>query len=202
MKDLPTSVLNSRLTLLSDEKCQAIYDAALSIIADIGMTVPHAEARDILVAGAGATVEGDDLVRIPREAVSKARTTVPSMIPVFDRNGEPAMQLGGYDSYFGTGSDLMNIYDLETGERRPSRLTDVGRMAHLCDGLPNIDFIMSSAYPHDVEARASYLESFRAMISHTTKPMVVTAAGAEDLEVMWKIACELRGGAEELRSST
>ena len=51
MKDLPTSVLNSRLTLLSEEKCQVIYDAALTIIADIGMTVPHAEARDILVNG-------------------------------------------------------------------------------------------------------------------------------------------------------
>ena len=57
MKELPTSVLESRLRMLSDEKCQMIYDAALTIIADIGMTVPHAEARDILVNGAGATVE-------------------------------------------------------------------------------------------------------------------------------------------------
>src|SRR5450756_2463119 len=139
MKDLPTSVLNSRLTLLSDEKCQAIYDAALSIIADIGMTVPHAVARELL---------------------------------------------GGYNSFFGTGSDLMSIYDFETKERRLSVLADIGRMAHLCDGLPNIDFIMSSAHPHDVEAYASYLESFRAMVSNTTKPMVMTAAGVEDLSLI------------------
>ena len=200
MKDLPTSVLNSRLTLLSDEKCRAIYDAALTIIADIGMTVPHAEARAILVKGAGATVEGEDLVKIPREAVAKARETVPSMIPVFDRKGEPAMQLGGFNSYFGTGSDLMSIYDFETRERRRSVLADTVRMAHLCDGLANIDFIMSAAHPHDVEAYASYLECFRAMVSNTTKPMVMTAAGVEDLEVMWKIASEFRGGAEELRA--
>jgi len=199
MNDLPTPGLNSRMTVLSDEKCQAIYDAALSIIADLGMTVPHAVARGLLV-GAGATVAGEDLVRIPRELVHKTRKTVPSMIPVYDRSGGLAMQLGGFNSYFGTGSDLMNIYDLETGVRRPSKLTDVGRMARLCDGLPNIDFVMSSAYPHDVEAYASYLEGFRAMVSNTTKPMVVTAAGVEDLEVMWKIACELRGGAEQLRA--
>ena len=200
MKDLPTSVLNSRLTVLSEEKCQTIYDAALTIIADIGMTVPHAEAREILVKGAGATVEGDDLVKIPREAVAKARTTVPSRIPVYDRNGELAMELGGYNSYFGTGSDLMSIYDFETGERRRCMLADTGRMAHLCDGLPNIDFIMSAAHPHDIEAYASYLECFRAMVSNTTKPMVMTAAGVEDLEVMWRIASEFRGGAEELRA--
>jgi trimethylamine--corrinoid protein Co-methyltransferase len=199
MKDLPTSELNSRLTFLSEEKCQKIYDGALSIIADIGMLVPHAAARDLLVA-AGAFVEGEDRVRIPRQMVAKARETVPSTIPVFDRNGEPAMELGGYNSYFGTGSDLMSIYDLETGERRTSVLADVGREAHLCDGLPNIDFIMSSAYPSEIEAYAAYLESFRAMVSNTTKPMVMTAAGPEDLEVMWKIACELRGGAEALRA--
>ena len=38
------------------------------------------------------------------------------------------------------------------------------------------------------------------MVSNTTKPMVMTAAGVDDIEVMWKIACELRGGAEELRA--
>ena len=38
--------------------------------------------------------------------------------------------------------------------------------------LPNIDFIMSAAHPHDVEAYASYLESFRAMVSNTTKLVV------------------------------
>jgi trimethylamine--corrinoid protein Co-methyltransferase len=122
------------------------------------------------------------------------------MIPVYDRGGELAMELGGYNSYFGTGSDLMSIYDFDTRERRLSVLADTARMAHLCDGLPNIDFIMSAAHPHDVPAYASYLECFRAMVGNTTKPMVMTAAGVADLEVMWKIACELRGGAEELRA--
>jgi trimethylamine--corrinoid protein Co-methyltransferase len=199
MKDVSTSGLNSRLTMLSSDKCQLIYDGALTIIADIGMIVPHAEARELLLAN-GATLEGTDLVRIPREMVVRARETVPAMIEVYDRNGAPAMSLGRTNSYFGTGSDLLSIYDLETGERRPSKLADVGRQARLCDALPNIDFIMSSAYPGDVEAYASYLESFRMMISNTTKPMVMTAAGRDDLETMWKIACVLRGGAEELRA--
>lgn len=199
MEDKPIPALTTRLTLLSEEKRQAIYDGALAIIAEVGMKVPHETARDLL-AGAGADVEGTDLVRIPRELVARARATVPRTIDVYDRNGELAMQLGGFNSYFGTGSDLMNIYDLETGERRPSVLADVGRMAHLCDALPNIDFIMSMAHPSDVEAGSAYLEGFRQMVTNTTKPMVMTAAGVDDLEVMWKVACELRGGAEELRA--
>jgi trimethylamine---corrinoid protein Co-methyltransferase len=51
------------------------------------------------------------------------------VIEVFDRAGEPAMALGGYTAYFGTGSDLMSTYDLETGEHRASVLADVGRAA-------------------------------------------------------------------------
>ena len=200
MKDLPVVGIESRLRMLSDEKCQKIYDAALTIIAEIGMTVPHAEAREMLVSGAGATVEANDVVKIPREAVAAARDTIPEMIHVYDRNGELAMQLGGTNSFFGTGSDLMSIYDFETGVRRPSVLADTARMAHLCDGLPNIDFIMSAAHPHDIEAYASYLECFRVMVSNTTKPMVMTAAGVEDLEVMQKIAAAFRGGEDELRA--
>jgi trimethylamine--corrinoid protein Co-methyltransferase len=200
MKDLPVVGIESRLRMLSDEKCQKIYDAALTIIAEIGMTVPHAEARAILVEGAGATVDAGDVVKIPREAVAVARKTVPSMIDVYDRGGELAMQLGGTNSYFGTGSDLMSIYDFETGERRQSVLADTGRMAHLCDGLPNIDFVMSAAHPHDVDAYASYLECFREMVTNTTKPMVVTAAERADIEVMWKVAAAFRGGEEEFRA--
>ena len=44
--------LSGRMTALTPEKCEAIYEAALAVIADIGMTVWHAEARDLLEEGA------------------------------------------------------------------------------------------------------------------------------------------------------
>ena len=44
---------------------------------------------------------------------------------------------------------------------------------------------MSSAYPNDVEdPHRSYLESFRAMVGNSTKPLVMTAENAGDLRVM------------------
>ena len=92
----------------------------------------------------------------------------------------------------------MSTYDLETGEHRPSALADVARAARLCDALPNIDFVMSCAHPNDIEPQRSYLESFRAMVSNTTKPMVMTSEHDGDLAVMCAIAEELRGGPEEL----
>ena len=187
----------ARLTYLSQPDKVAIYEAALEIIGDIGMRVHHEKARETLRA-AGCSVTDTDLVCIPRELVEQARATAPPLVEVFDRAGVPAMSLGERNSYFGTGSDLMSTCDLDTGEHRPSVLADVARAARLCDALPNIDFVMSCAHPNDIEPHRSYLESFRAMVTNTTKPIVMTAEHAGDLEVLWQIACELRGGAEEL----
>jgi trimethylamine--corrinoid protein Co-methyltransferase len=183
---------------LTESDKQAIYEAALEIVGAVGMRVHHHQAVELL-RDAGCGVEGDR-VTIPRAVVERALAAVPPVIEVYDRRGDPAMSLGRTNSYFGTGSDLMSTYDLETGEHRPSVLSDVARAARLCDALQNIDFVMSCAHPSDVEPHRSYLESFRAMVANTTKPMVMTAENAADLEVFWKIACELRGGAEELRA--
>ena len=198
MTDTDGSGLRLLAGFLGDDDKRAIYDAALEIIGTVGMRVHQPAALELLGA-AGAELVGDDLVRLPARLLERARSTAPAVVPVFDREGEPAMRLGGRRSYFGTGSDLMNVYDLETGQRRLAGLGDVTTAARLCDGLDNIDFVMSCAYPNDIaDAHRAYVNEFRAMVTGTTKPMVVTAEGVADLEVMWRIACVLRGSAEAL----
>jgi trimethylamine--corrinoid protein Co-methyltransferase len=186
-----------RLGFLTDEDKGAIYEAALEIAEHVGMRVHHGEAVQMLRA-AGCEVVADDLVRMPRRLIEQARSTAPATVTLYDREGRAAMELGGYRSYFGTGSDLMNLYDLDTGERRKSALADVAGAARLCDALDNIDFVMSSAYATEVDPRRAYLEEFRAMVANTTKPIVVTAENGGDLALIWQVACVVRGGAEEL----
>lgn len=187
-----------RPCFLTEDNKREVYGAALEIIGRVGMVVQHDEARALLLK-AGATERDDGRVRIPRKLVETALNSAPAMIPVFDRAGTLAMELGGFNSYFGTGSDLLNTWDLDTREHRRSRLDDVALAARLCDALPNMDFIMSSAYPNDIDAHRSYAEGFRAMVNNTTKPLVMTAEDGADLRVMWECACKIRGGAEELR---
>ena len=188
-----------RITYLSEADKAAIYEAALEILGSVGQRVHHAEALELLRA-AGCEVTEPELVRIPAELVERARASVPPMIEVFDRTGRPAMSLGGYNTYFGNGSAVTSVYDLETGEHRPTRLADGVQAARLCDALPTIDFVMAYAHPTEVDPHLALLESYRTIVVNTTKPPVVVAENAADLDVMWRIACELRGGAEELRA--
>ncbi|NLE21883.1 MAG: trimethylamine methyltransferase [Actinobacteria bacterium] len=186
------------LSLLSEGEKAAIYDAALEILADVGMAVHHPAAVRLLLE-AGCRLTDDERVLVPAHLVDGARTTAPSVVRVFDRLGRPAMELGGRRSYFGTGSDLLNTYDLETGEHRPSSLDDVARAARLVDALDNLDFVMSSAYPNEVAGELSCLLSFVTMVRNTVKPVVTVAYSGTDLEAIRAVAAVLRGGDERLR---
>jgi trimethylamine--corrinoid protein Co-methyltransferase len=185
-----------RPRVLSEVDIRKIYDAALKIAEDVGMRLTHTVALDLL-AEAGCSVS-DGLVHIPRRLVEDARRTVPPRIAIYNRSGAVAMELGGYNSYFGTGSDLLETWDLETKELRKSTLDDVARAARLADGLANIDFVMSCAYANEIEPHVSFLREFQTMMLNTVKPLVITAADTADTEVMYRIACFLRGGAEQL----
>ena len=104
------------VSFLTEAQKQQIYDTALGILADIGMVVLHEEGEAVMLAG-GCQRDDDGLIHVPAELVEQARATVPASFMVYDRAGEPAMDLGGRRSYFGNGSDVMHLHDLETGER-------------------------------------------------------------------------------------
>jgi trimethylamine--corrinoid protein Co-methyltransferase len=130
--------------------------------------------------------------------VEEACRTAPAVIEVYDRAGEPAMSLGRTNTYFGNGSAVTSVYDVETGEHRPTVLADGAMAARLCDALPHIDFVMAYAHPGDLDPHRALLESFRGMVKNTTKPLVVVAENAGDLAVMADIAAAVRGGDDEL----
>ena len=187
-----------RMTYLTEADKAVIYEAALDVMGSIGQRVFHPVAVDLL-RQAGCDVECDDLVRVPRELVEEARSTAPPVIEVYDRNGDPAMSVGGYNTYFGNGPAVTTVYDVETGEHRTTVPDDGVEATLLCDALPNIDFVMAHAYPGGADPHLALLESFRTMVRSTSKPLVVLSESSRDLEVMWRIARDLRGGAEEVR---
>ena len=117
-----------------------------------------------------------------------------------NRLGQLTMPLEEGKVYFGTGSDCQFTWDVETRERRPSVAEDVRRFAQLCDGLDQIDFVMSMGTPSDVPAMDHYVHSFIQMIRGTVKPNVYTAQNHQDMEDIYTIACAVAGGEAELRA--
>ena len=195
---LRVSARPSGYRMFSDSQLAEIHHASLEILRRTGVRVLESEPLALLQE-AGAIVSDENLVKFPPAVVEQALSAAPSRIVLCDRNGRSQLYLEGHRTYFGTGSDLPNFLDLETGERRLSRLSDVADMARLADALPNLDFIMSMALPSDVPVGTSDRHSFYTMLTNSTKPIVFTAWDETGLADIIKMAQLVAGGPDALR---
>ena len=186
-----------QFSVFGADKAAEIHAASCRVLQEQGMVVKHEGAREMLKA-AGALVEGDK-VFVSASLVERALKQLPSRITLFDRDGNPAMFLEGRNVYYGTGSDTVNVTDFESRTRRPWTKEDIDGALRLCDALPNIDFIMSMGIISDVPVTANTREQYSRMIFNSTKPHVVVADNAEDLEDIFRMYIAVRGSAEALR---
>jgi trimethylamine--corrinoid protein Co-methyltransferase len=185
------------LRVLSDDQKTLIHQATLELLRRTGVRVLAPEVRELL-ARAGCWVDGER-VRIPSHRVEWAIRVAPKRVVLCDRDGEPAMFLEGYNSYYGTGSDTPFVIDAYSGERRLAVLADVANVARLVDVLPHIGFLMCMGIASDVSGAISDLYHFQAMVSNTTKPIVYTAWNRRNLEEIVAMAEVVAGGAEALQ---
>jgi len=183
---------------LSPGQAQRIHWASLEILERFGAKLHHQEAIDLLKKG-GADVSEGNLVRVPSGMVDKAFTTVPKRVVLYNRYEEPAMRLEGNRCFYGPGSDCMNIIDHRTGERRKPVLKDVVEGTTLCDALPGIDFCMSMVLPRDVDQTMADLYQMEAMLTHTTKPIIIVAYELQGLVAAVEMAEAVVGGPDVLR---
>ena len=197
MKQAPIETVKPAIRMLSDAQIQAVHDSSLDILARTGIEMKSEAGRELLL-DAGAHESGGR-IKIPEAMVMKAIASAPSRILMHNRLGELSMPLEEGEVFFGPGSDCPFTMDLESGERRPATTKDVQRIAHLVDGLDQLAFVMSMGTPSDVPALDHYLHSFIAMIRGSVKPNVYTARDRSDMEEIYRIACAVAGGEQELR---
>ncbi|MGB9640725.1 MAG: trimethylamine methyltransferase family protein [Anaerolineales bacterium] len=189
-----TSMTSAHYSRMGQEECEKIHLASLEILWRIGIDVHDDKAREIFKK-AGAKVDGIR-VRIPEHLVTKALLTVPKRITLYDRNGKAAIRAGGYNSYFGGGSDCLNILDHRNGQRRKPTLQDVKEAIILMDALPEIDFVMSAFLPEDVDQRVYDRYQMEVMLNNTTKPIVFVTPDFEGCVAAVEMCEAVAGGAE------
>jgi trimethylamine--corrinoid protein Co-methyltransferase len=184
--------------LLTPEQIESLHRATLELLETVGVDVHHDEARRML-ADAGCCLTEDHRIMIPSRLVEAAIQSAPSQIVIYDRLGGEAMRLEGRRVHFGLGTDLIQTYDLETGQLRPSLLKDVATAARISDALQHIDFIGSYALPGDSPTNLIYLDSFKTELENSIKPIFYTAAGLEDISYINAMAAAAVGGDAALR---
>jgi trimethylamine--corrinoid protein Co-methyltransferase len=193
--DLPP--IRPKFTLLDPDDCLRIHQATCRILRETGVRVFSAAGQELLRA-AGAVVEGD-LVRIPPSLVEWALASAPRGFSLYKRgSAEACLHLDGSRVYFGPGSDTLRYLDPRSGERRAFFLSDIADCMRVCDGLPEIGFVMSVGVPGDVPSESAYRHQFATMLRNTTKPVVFVCDGLADIQAISEMAAAVAGGMDRL----
>jgi len=186
-----------QFSLLSDTQLQDLHLAALEVLRHTGIRFYHAQAIEML-RQAGAFVADGNLVRFPACLVEEAIASAPGRITMCDRNGEPKAFLEGMRTYFGTGSDCLNLLDPLSGEHRRFRQADLVDSYRLCDALPGIGFLMSNGIPADADPATTYDLQMALMLEHSSKPIVFVTNDRASCQRAIDMAACVAGGYQAL----
>ncbi|MGD2156289.1 MAG: trimethylamine methyltransferase family protein [Anaerolineales bacterium] len=189
-----TSAFYSRM---GQEECEKIHMASLEVLEKVGIETHDENARDLLVK-AGANLDGIR-IHIPEFLVTRALSTAPKCLTLHDRFGGVVIRAWGYNSYFGGGSDCLNVLDHRNGERRRAILQDVIDAQIVMDALPEVDFVMSAFLPSDVDDRVYPLHQMEVMLNHTTKPIVFVSPDFDTCLACVELAEIVAGGKDSFR---
>ena len=186
------------LEVLSEDQIKRILGAAKEVLERTGVVYYDDEAIETMKK-AGCFVDGNR-VRIPTRLVEWALRTVPSKVTLSNsRTGKRAMELTGNNAYFGTGSDTPFFRDPYTQDRIPASKKTVSMAAKTIDALENMDFVMSLGIVQDVPQLVYDRHQFQAMVTNTSKPIVITANDVEGYADIIEMCEVIAGGEEELR---
>jgi trimethylamine--corrinoid protein Co-methyltransferase len=158
----------TQLAVLTSDQIEAIHQAALRILDEVGIVLIQSEARDVL-SGAGAKVR-DDRVLLPPDLVEQAIAQCPPQVTIRGRAGKEVV-LGDGTLHWHNLGGAPDVYEPHTGRRRPATVRDVRDSARLLDALGNVTTITPFFTPQDVPGKLMSLAMYRYTLPHTTKPV-------------------------------
>jgi trimethylamine--corrinoid protein Co-methyltransferase len=192
-----TAVTSAHYHRMGEGECEQIHAATLEILERVGVNVHDADARKLLVK-AGASADGIRL-RLTERMVEKGLAAAPKRMTLYDREGRIRIRAHGYNTFFGGGSDCLNILDHRDGLRRRALLQDVRDAVSVMDALPELEFVMSMFLPDDVDPRIYDRYQMEVMLNLTTKPIVFVSPDLEGCAAAVEMCEAVAGGAEAFR---
>ncbi len=197
--DRTSSAAESRaLRILSDTDLEMLDAAAMQVLETVGVAMPSARARAAL-STAGARIDGERVV-MDADLVHGLVARAPARLTMGARAGRTLVT--GAGSLLTTDGCCTEIYDLETGEKRPTRADDVAAISRLVDALDPIDFCWPAVSAQDVPAERRGLRELYLALANTGKHVqTVTVVEPHLALVAAEMARVVAGGEDAVRAA-
>ncbi|MCR9255908.1 MAG: trimethylamine methyltransferase family protein [Alphaproteobacteria bacterium] len=165
--------------LISDDEIEAVHDASMRILEEVGMDFLHPEALAILKAAGADVTEGSERVRFDRAFIEEKIKTAPAQFPFHARNPERTVGIGGDELVICAVASAPNASDLDGG-RRPGNFVDFENFCRLSQAFNVIQ--MNGGYPVepvDVHPSVRHLHCLKSFITLTDKPFHAYSLGRQ-----------------------
>lgn len=160
----------------SDDQIEAIHEAALTVLEELGVRVLHDDARARLKA-AGAEVD-DTQVRYDRGLVAQAIASSPETFQL----GAPGVTytIGGRHTQFVPVGGPPHAMDTERG-KRPGTFDDFRNFVRLAQHFDVIHMTGPSVEPQDILPNLRHLKMMRVQMLESDKPTFIYSRGARQV---------------------
>ncbi len=184
---------------LTERECADVVDAALGLLADLGMGEATPEIREVVVS-AGGLIDKHDRLRFPRDLVLLAIDAAAKEFTVHHFGSDDGVVLGGERVHFATAGAAVLMLDHESQRFRHSVLTDCYDTARIADSLDHIHLFVRTVVARDMEtSRLVDVNTAFATMAGTSKPQGTSFFEPEhvhEVAAMYDIAL---GGEGEFR---
>ena len=165
--------------VVSEDELEAIHDASLTILEEMGMDFMHVEAREILKKAGADVRPGSERVRFDRNLILQAIKTCPSEFTLHARNPERNIRIGGKNLAFAQVASPPNCSDMQGGRRAgtPQDFRNMIKLAqrydvvHCTGGYP--------VEPVDLHASVRHLDCLSDIAKLTDKAFHAYSLGKE-----------------------
>ena len=157
---LPWTVVRNRLPpieVASSDEIEAVHNASLRVLEEIGLNILLDEARDILKDAGVGVKPGETRVRFDRGFIEEAVASAPSEWTLHARNPERNRVFGGNHINFLPVAGNPNVSDIEGG-RRAGNLKDYRDLLRLAQTINAVHGCTPMLEPIDVEPNIRYLD--------------------------------------------
>ncbi len=188
------------LTVLTDAQIKRLHDASLQILEEVGVQVPHPDARSRFKE-AGASVDDDsERVEIPEALVEQSLDRAVKRFTIYGRDRAKRAVFGeGKRNYNSISGEALWIDD-RTGERRYASLADAGVAARLADALPDLTIAGAMCDPHELSPEYGAAACMSEMLKNTTKPLGLWFHNRTVSRFMVEIMIAVAGGEDDART--
>jgi trimethylamine--corrinoid protein Co-methyltransferase len=190
----------STYSVLDKDEAQRIHEAALSVLATIGLKVNSEAALNLLRESKCAIDARTRIVKIPESLVNWAIKCAPKEFVLASRDGTRDIAVPAVDRpAICTDGFAVDVIDVDSGTRRKSTNEDLARFAKLCDAMDALDFFWPIVTPQDVPSHAQLFRAFITSLENTGKHVQHEALGAHMARMQIKAASEVVGDEKALR---